>query len=221
VILVIRCVLRGFAWRCLFHSGARGVRQHPAGSPAWWAMLGSNQRPPPCQGGALPLRQSPSELGKPLLSTRSGHSRDPSQYPNQCPAMKFFRNWPLTCCGLPPARYGVNEALPLSEPPARRRRESNPCTGLCRPLPKPLGHSANPRLPVWDPWRGKPTENRSGPATLQNGIRRLRADDGIRTRDPHLGKVMRYQLRYVRMPGQSRAGALPPGRACDQNCSRS
>ncbi len=25
-----------------------------------------------------------------------------------------------------------------------------------------------------------------------------RADDGIRTRDPHLGKVMRYQLRYVR-----------------------
>ena len=26
----------------------------------------------------------------------------------------------------------------------------------------------------------------------------LRADDGTRTRDPHLGKVMRYQLRYVR-----------------------
>ena len=26
-----------------------------------------------------------------------------------------------------------------------------------------------------------------------------RADDGIRTRDPHLGKVMRYQLRYVRV----------------------
>ena len=27
-----------------------------------------------------------------------------------------------------------------------------------------------------------------------------RADDGIRTRAPHLGKVMRYQLRYIRMP---------------------
>ena len=26
-----------------------------------------------------------------------------------------------------------------------------------------------------------------------------RADDGTRTRDPHLGKVMRYQLRYVRV----------------------
>jgi hypothetical protein len=30
-----------------------------------------------------------------------------------------------------------------------------------------------------------------------------RADDGIRTRDPHLGKVMRYQLRYVRAPEAS------------------
>ena len=30
--------------------------------------------------------------------------------------------------------------------------------------------------------------------------RAFRADDGIRTRDPHLGKVMRYQLRYIRKP---------------------
>ena len=28
---------------------------------------------------------------------------------------------------------------------------------------------------------------------------RYRADDGIRTRDPHLGKVMLYQLSHVRM----------------------
>ena len=27
----------------------------------------------------------------------------------------------------------------------------------------------------------------------------VRADDGIRTRDPHLGKVMLYQLSHVRM----------------------
>ncbi len=32
-----------------------------------------------------------------------------------------------------------------------------------------------------------------------NPHRQIRADDGIRTRDPHLGKVMRYQLRYVRV----------------------
>ena len=31
------------------------------------------------------------------------------------------------------------------------------------------------------------------------GEKSLRADDGIRTRDPHLGKVMLYQLSHVRM----------------------
>ena len=66
-------------------------------------------------------------------------------------------------------------------------------------MPKPLGHSANVMRPgnelmTWI------TENRGGPAACRDGIRRLRADDGIRTRDPHLGKVMRYQLRYVRVP---------------------
>jgi hypothetical protein len=30
----------------------------------------------------------------------------------------------------------------------------------------------------------------------------LRADDGIRTRDPHLGKVMLYQLSHVRAQGR-------------------
>ncbi len=59
----------------------------------------------------------------------------------------------------------------------RWRRESNPCARLCRPLPH---HSATPPL---------------GLMPLH-----LRADDGIRTRDPHLGKVMRYQLRYIRAP---------------------
>ena len=48
----------------------------------------------------------------------------------------------------------------------------------------PLGHSTR--------WR----------FTLPQGIGRdfnLRADDEIRTRDPHLGKVMLYQLSYVRI----------------------
>ena len=55
---------------------------------------------------------------------------------------------------------------------------------------------------------------------LRDGIRRLRADDGIRTRDPHLGKVMLYQLSHVRMwctPIRARS----PGQVCVQNCSRS
>ena len=42
----------------------------------------------------------------------------------------------------------------------------------------PLGHSTEVAPDMW---------------------RHLRADDGTRTRDPHLGKVMRYQLRYVRL----------------------
>ena len=60
----------------------------------------------------------------------------------------------------------------------RWERDSNPCTRLCRPLP---------RLSAIPP--SGPTEGAGLP---------FRADDGIRTRDPHLGKVMRYQLRYVR-----------------------
>ena len=36
------------------------------------------------------------------------------------------------------------------------------------------------------------------------------ADDGIRTRDPNLGKVVLYQLSHVRVPNQdsNRAGAV-------------
>ncbi len=38
----------------------------------------------------------------------------------------------------------------------------------------------------------------------------LRADDGIRTRDPHLGKVMRYQLRHIRIPASLPCGRCSP-----------
>ena len=49
------------------------------------------------------------------------------------------------------------------------------CTAL-QAVASPLGHSTDVRAL----------------------LRPLRADDGIRTRDPHLGKVMRYQLRHIR-----------------------
>ena len=38
-----------------------------------------------------------------------------------------------------------------------------------------------------------------GHSTEQTSREVFRADDGIRTRDPHLGKVMLYQLSHVRM----------------------
>src|SRR5688572_17969472 len=50
----------------------------------------------------------------------------------------------------------------------------------------PLDDGAPPRLTL----AGQP---RSGPAGHENG-----AEDGTRTRDPHLGKVMLYQLSHFR-----------------------
>ena len=67
-----------------------------------------------------------------------------------------------------------------------------------------LSHSAIP----------PPAAARSGSAKVpaeprgsrtRDGVRHLRADDGIRTRDPHLGKVMLYQLSHVRIAPLSRA----------------
>jgi hypothetical protein len=54
------------------------------------------------------------------------------------------------------------------------------------------------------------------PSAPRYGVRRLRADDGIRTRDPHLGKVMLYQLSHVRLIPLG-AGRTP----ADQDVTRS
>ena len=67
---------------------------------------------------------------------------------------------------------------------ARWRRDSNPCKRLCRPVPSlsatpPCGFEPTCRSP------------RRGSCTG--------ADDETRTRDPNLGKVVRYQLRYIRV----------------------
>jgi hypothetical protein len=78
----------------------------------------------------------------------------------------------------------------------------------------PLGHSATPHT------GGAPTTNGLRPLPLKHPLKAIcgmaqrggphRADDGIRTRDPHLGKVMRYQLRYVRMVTTGLAPAPRP-----------
>ena len=62
------------------------------------------------------------------------------------------------------------------------------------------------KKPLW----GKACHGTREPFGAPNGVRRLRADDGIRTRDPHLGKVMLYQLSHVRVPALEPA---PAGRA--------
>ena len=63
------------------------------------------------------------------------------------------------------------------------------CTAL-QAVASPLGHSTAGLMPLASSMRP-------------------RADDGIRTRDPHLGKVMRYQLRYIRAQRtRSSSGAM-------------
>ena len=81
--------------------------------------------------------------------------------------------------GIEPVTSSVSGKRAPAAPIARARwvRDSNPCARLCRPLPR---LSANPPC---------------GLALLLF----LRADDGTRTRDPHLGKVMLYQLSHIRM----------------------
>jgi hypothetical protein len=98
----------------------------------------------------------------------------------------------------------------------RRRRESNPCTRFCRPLPEPLGHVATGLFTLAAPGRferpltdpksavlplddGAPMRSHASRSPLaQPAGQRNGAEDGTRTRDPHLGKVMLYQLSHFR-----------------------
>ena len=73
----------------------------------------------------------------------------------------------------------------------------------CRPQPKLRPKTAPAEISlvfslVWQERKrrtGKPTEAFSQAKGPFSG-----ADDGIRTRDPHLGKVVLYQLSHVRTP---------------------
>jgi hypothetical protein len=70
----------------------------------------------------------------------------------------------------------------------------------------PLGHSTGEPLPTG------------------TGRDSLRADDGIRTRDPHLGKVMLYQLSHVRAScnhaARVRSETIAEAMAGVQTCSQ-
>ena len=68
-------------------------------------------------------------------------------------------------------------ALPLRQPPEVETGFEPVYTDL-QSVASPLGHSTG---------------------SVDRSKDLLRADDGTRTRDPHLGKVMLYQLSHVRM----------------------
>ena len=92
--------------------------------------------------------------------------------------------------------------MPLDQPVAfheRRDGDSNP--GRCDPLPAfETGSSSVRTLSKVEPTPGV----EPGPAAYETAARTIvlrwhGVDDGARTRDLHLGKVPRYQLRYVHM----------------------
>lgn len=92
---------------------------------------------------------------------------------------------PIARCSVRSASFGER---------SRWIRDSNPCIRLCRPLPR---LSANPPCTgfgVRRPARADQQEDTRGcpPVDIDPGTD-IRADDEIRTRDPHLGKVMRYR----------------------------
>ena len=70
-------------------------------------------------------------------------------------------------------------------------RDSNPCTRLCRPLPRLSANPPGDALASYGTALPTRCRERRSPG----------ADDRIRTGDPHLGKVMLYQLSYVRRTG--------------------
>ncbi len=129
------------------------------------------------------------------LSSRPavGRERPPGRYARETtkpPVSRGFlsggRYWDRTSdlFRVREARYRcANRPEPESGSGSRWIRDSNPCIRLCRPLPR---LSANPPKPQHGKYR---TVSR-GPESVETGP--TRADDEIRTRDPHLGKVMRY-----------------------------
>jgi hypothetical protein len=92
--------------------------------------------------------------------------------------------WLVGDTGIEPVTSSVSRkrapAAPIALELAEVETGFEPVYTALQAVASPLGHSTElaPHDNLWRP---------------------LRADDGIRTRDPHLGKVMRYQLRYVRL----------------------
>ena len=142
----------------LYASKARATCEKPrpwlGALHIWWAVLGSNQRPLPCQGSALPLRQPPISC----LDSVLRHS----------------------------FRRGGEDGI---------RTRVDGFAGRCL-ASRPLHQVA---------------ETTGGP------IASTRADDEIRTRDPHLGKVMRYHCATSALPAFLRARRLYPIRLARAN----
>ena len=99
-------------------------------------------------GGAVPFAGQVRMAGPSPLPGRSGWRGRPL-----CRAGQDGRAVPSVRAGndggaIPQSRLATLTDGQVPPRHRRRRRESNPCTGLCRPLPKPLGHSATEACPA-------------------------------------------------------------------------
>ena len=149
-------------------------------------MPGLNWRPLPCQGSALPLRQPPEvETGFEPVYTDLQSAASPLGHSTG--SVDRSKDLLRADDGTRTRDPHLGKVMLYQLSHIRVNR-------LCgRALP------ANPvtRMTVGDTGIEPVTSSVSGKRAPAAPI--ARADDGTRTRDPHLGKVMRYQLRYVRM----------------------
>ena len=155
-----------------------------------WARLDDDRpRRAPAPGGRRPRGALPQADPGP----RAEYDEAPTPLRADAEELRGGRYWDRTS-----DLFRVKEArYPCANRP-RWVRDSNPCIRLCRPLPR---LSANP-----------PCSHRN-----RVGVRIQRADDGTRTRDPHLGKVMLYQLSHIRVRTACAAGVPPAIPSGDQD----
>ena len=124
--------------------GRTRVAGHPKlarrASEGWWALLESNQRPPPCEGDALPLSQAPNSEERDDQSTGLGRATSTSEQQLQRLAVGGVALAErLHVVGLALLRL-----LPVAVEGQRRRRRARCCR---RPLP-PFGFGIRPSANV-------------------------------------------------------------------------
>src|SRR5215475_7040337 len=138
-----------------------------------------------------------------LPEPRTKRSWGPTSYR----AIKLANVGPRGCdlvggTGIEPVTSSVSGKRSPAELTARRGGSGNRTRvqGFAGPC---LSHSAIP--PQADPSGSGRCRRAERTVGTRDGFRHLGADDGIRTRDPHLGKVMLYQLSHVRTLAPARA----------------
>ena len=158
--------IRGGRSSPLARPGRPGRRQPVQDAPHCRSIDGASRRDEPSADVARPSARTGSETRRRRLHRLS--ARRPARLGGS-PALHVGASGVTT-----PTSMNVVVGHGTKQPPYqerqgwRRRRESNPCTRLCRPLPKPLGHAAEGGSPYLAP-ASRP-EPRSGHSRRQQAL---------------------------------------------------